>query len=179
MDATFDSLYPHIPDSSNSGQRKRSRSFLASVKGLVKQPSRTNLEAPLNNGRAPPSRPTSELGYHPRQRSRSPVPRIKVRSWGGSSSKGRRSRERVPSMVDYLTLAQLENVWHKQDSYRGCVSIPETAPSPEIQQMQQQLINRRAGGSPEPRFMDIHPALRAKSPPLDDSAWSRPPSYRQ
>lgn len=28
-------------------------------------------------------------------------------------------------MDDYLTLAQLENAWHKQDSYVGCVIAPQ------------------------------------------------------
>lgn len=180
MDVTFDSLYPPMPDPRHAGQQKRSRSFLASVKGLVKQPSRTRLEPPTIDAPALQPRSTSALGYHSRERSRSPIPRIQAHSWGGSGSsrKVKRSREHVPSMIDYLTLAQLENVWHKQDSYRGSVTTPQTAPNPEIQQMQKRLDGWAPQSTRDPHPMDVHPALRARSPSFDDSAWSRPPSYR-
>lgn len=180
MDATFDSLYPRMPDSRHASQQKPSRGFLASVKGLVKQPSRTRLEPPAIDVPALQPRSTSALGYHSRERSRSPIPRIQAHSWGGSGSsrKVKRSREQVPSMIDYLTLAQLENVWHKQDSYKGSVTTPQTAPNPEMQGMQKRLDGRAPSGNHDPHPMDVHPALRARSPPLDDSAWSRPPSYQ-
>ncbi|KAL8687806.1 MAG: hypothetical protein Q9218_006123 [Villophora microphyllina] len=180
MDATFDSLYPPIPDTSHAGQRKRSRNFLASFKGLVKQPSRTRLEPPAIDVPALQPRSTSALGYHSRDRSRSPRPRIQAHSWGGSGSsrKVQRSREHIPSMIDYLTLAQLENVWHKQDSYKGCVSTPQTAPNPDLQRMEKRLGGWALENIRDPHLMDIHPALRVRSPPLDDSAWSRPPSAK-
>ncbi|KAL8800770.1 MAG: hypothetical protein Q9182_004934 [Xanthomendoza sp. 2 TL-2023] len=179
MYSAFDSPYPHIPGAALPIPRKRSPNFLESVKYLVKRPSRTRLEAPRDDNRNSHSRSTSDLGHQPRQRSHSPVPRVQARSWGGSSArtrKGQRSREHVPSMIDYLTLAQLENVWYKQDSYRGTVSLPQPTPSPEIERMQQR---QQSNGDPlNGPSLDAHPAIRARGASFDDSSWSRPPSYR-
>ncbi|KAL8714588.1 MAG: hypothetical protein Q9220_001536 [cf. Caloplaca sp. 1 TL-2023] len=172
MYSAFDTLYPHIPGSFSPPQRKRSHGFLASVKGLVKRPSRSKLDTPSSDDRALPSRSTSALGPRRRQRSHSPIPRIQAHSWGGSGSKGQRHRENVPSMIDYLTLAQLENVWYKQDSYKGCVSTPQAAPDVDMQEIQLRQSDR---DSPS---LDNHPALRARGSSFDEPTWSRPPSYR-
>lgn len=180
MYTAFDSPYPHIPNAAFPVQRKRSPNFLKSVKHLVTRPSRSGLEAPKEDTCTLHSRSTSELGQHPRQRSHSPTPRFHTRTWGGSSAstrKGQRSREQVPSMIEYLTLAQLEIVWYKQDSYKGTVSAPRSTPSPEIEHMQQrQPRNREILRGPP---LDAHPAIRARGVSFDDSTWSRPPAYRR
>ena len=180
MYTAFDSPYPHIPNAAFHVQRKRSPNFLASFKHLVKRPPRTRSEAPIEDTRTTRSRSTSEPGQHARQRSHSPPTRFHTRAWGGFSArtgKGQRGREQVPSMIEYLTMAQLENVWYKQDSYKGTVSAPQSAPSPEIEHMyQRQQRNREILRGPS---LDAHPAIRARGISFDDSTWSRPPAYRR
>ena len=161
MYTAFDSPYPHISPPVFPVQRKRSPNFLESVKHLVKRPSRTRSEAPRENTRSLRSRSASELGQHRRQRSQSPTSQPQPRTWGASSThtrSGQRSREQVPSMIEYLTLAQLENVWYKQDSYKGTVSAPQTTPSPEIEHMQEQRQRRNREILRGPS-LDIHPAI--------------------
>lgn len=160
MYTAFDSPYPHIPNAAFPVQRKRSPNFLKSVKHLVKRPSRSGLEAPKEDTWTLRSRSTSELGQHPRQWSHSPTPRFHTRTWGGSSArtrKGQRSREQVPSMIEYLTLAQLENVWYKQDSYKGTVSRLSPLPvrrsstcNSDSGEIEKSLVGRH--WMPTPRF---------------------------
>ena len=184
MYTAFDSPYPHIPNNAIPLEPKRSANFLESVKHLVKRPSRTRLEVPRKHKWTLRSLSTSELGYHPRQRSYSPTPRSQVRTLGrlpGRTRKGQRSREQVPSMVDYLTLAELENTWYKQDSYKSTVSVPQSTPSPEIEQLQQQQQQQRQQRNEEilrGPSLDAHPAIRARGASFDESTWSRPPAYR-
>jgi len=59
-----------------------------------------------------------------------------------------RSRRHVSSMVDYLSLEQLENLWESQDLYQGPVDVPQKPGSP---------IWRI--GEDDPRS-PIHPAFR-------------------
>lgn len=188
MCTAFDSQYAHIPGPAYAPPRKRSPSFLSSVKGLIKRPSRTRLEVPPVDNQAFQSRSTSELSSRSRERSRSPMTRVPARSWEGDprgdphhySRQEPPPREHIPSMIDYLTLAQLESVWYKQDTYRGCVSAPQTAPSPEIEQWQQQELGRSSGEVRRSPPLARHPALRVRGRSFDDStAWSRPPSYRR
>ncbi|KAL8767321.1 MAG: hypothetical protein Q9209_006159 [Squamulea sp. 1 TL-2023] len=179
MYTAFESPYPHLPNVAFPIQQKRSPNFLESVKHLVKRPSRTGLEAPKDHSWTLRSHSTSELGRHPPQRSHSPTARSQAWTWGTSSArtrKGQRAREHIPSMTDYLTLAQLENIWYKQDSYKGTVSAPQSIPSPEFDQMQQrQQRNREILSGPS---LDAHPAIRARGVSFDESTWSRPPAYR-
>ena len=180
MITAFDSPYAHIPNAAFPVQRKRSPNFLESVKHLVKRPSRTNLEVPRADPGTLRSRSTTQLKQHPRQRTYSPPPRSRTRTWGGSSAgtrKGQRSREQVPSMIDYLTLAQLENVWYKQDSYKGTVPAPQSSPSPEVEHAhQRQRRNREIFNGP---LLDAHPEIRARGVSLDESTWSKLPAYRR
>ncbi|MCJ1485445.1 hypothetical protein MMC06_005619 [Schaereria dolodes] len=60
----------------------------------------------------------------------------------------RKSRRYVPSMVDYLTLEQLEDVWDLQDTYKGTVDVPQKPFSP---------VRRR----PEELVSPISPAVNA------------------
>ena len=70
-------------------------------------------------------------------------------------------------MVDYLTLSQLENVWQRQDTYKGTVDAPQRAP-------QQSARFPSQGGEQRLQMpiMDIHPALRG-SHSQDDLVHSR------
>ena len=42
----------------------------------------------------------------------------------------RKGRAHIPSMIDYLTLEQLEGVWQKQDSYKGVLDVPQKPATP-------------------------------------------------
>lgn len=174
MYTAFDSQYAHIPGPAYSPQRKRFPSFLSSVKDLIKRPSRTHLEVPTTNNQD--LRYRSPSREH--ERSRSPVPRLRIHSWGRSSRKGQRPREHIPSMIDYLTLSQLENVWYKQDSYRGCVAAPQTAPIPEVERWQQQESRQTTDSIGLTAPLRRHSALRGRRRSFENSVWSRPPSYR-
>ena len=59
-----------------------------------------------------------------------------------------RSRRHVPSMVDYLSLEQLEDLWESQDLYQGPVDVPQKPGSPMWRI-----------GEEDPRS-PIHPAFR-------------------
>ena len=60
-------------------------------------------------------------------------------------------------MADYLTLAQLEEVWRSQDTYKGLVEAPRTA-SPRLEEAR-------------PRSADRETAYQVKE---RLNAWSRP-----
>ena len=42
----------------------------------------------------------------------------------------RKCRQPVPSMIDYLTMEELEDVWEIQDIYRGTVDVPQKPTTP-------------------------------------------------
>ena len=176
MVTAFDSLYPTPPEPSS--RRKRSNSFLASVKGLVKRPSRTNLEPPANDDAGLQNPPNTNIDSQPRALLPASRSRSQSRSWGGFPRRGRRSHEHVPSMIDYLTLAQLETVWRTQDTYKSCVSAPQTERTGEMQQFMSRRTDLRDEENHDLLSADVHPALRPRGRSFDDSAWSRPPSYR-
>lgn len=178
MCTAFDSQHAHIPGPAYSPQRKHSASFLSSVKVLIKRTPRTRLEVPTVDSQVLQSRSTSQPGPRSRERSHSPVARVQARSWGGPSRKEHTPREHIPSMIDYLTLAQLENVWYKQDAYKGCVSAPQTGPSPEREHWQQQESGQSSERIRLPPPLSRHPAVRVRGRSFGDSSWSRPPSYR-
>jgi len=60
-----------------------------------------------------------------------------------------RSRKYVPSMADYLSLEQLEDLWESQDFYKGPIDVPQKPASPMWR------IDEDDPRSP------IHPAFRA------------------
>lgn len=68
---------------------------------------------------------------------------------GGPPS--RQPRKHVPSMMDYLSLEQLENLWQSHDMYGGTIGAPQKAPSP---------IWRAPDFDPRSPVLPIHPALR-------------------
>lgn len=81
--------------------------------------------------------------------------------------RGRRGQNTVDSMADYLTLAQLENVWQQQDTRRANQAAVTSNDNPRAQRSLP-----RAGSAadtqaalsvtppPLPSSRDIHPALR-------------------
>ena len=154
MDSSFLTLpppYEHLPTPPSPtssehprGRRGRSPSFLNSVKTMMQQP----LKRMLSPGRSPGLPPEIVLpsqnsnlsdGWVPHNQSR-PRPTSSRHSHCGyhtgscehschachrpSTRQGRSRREPIPSMADYLTLSQLEDVWRGQDTYKGCVEMP-------------------------------------------------------
>ena len=179
MDSSFESLY----SSPSQKLRKESRSprYLSAWKclthGSKKEPLVSKSPWKANKKTASQDTPRSH-------------------SW--DSWQIMKPRGRTPGMDDYLTLEQLENVWYKQDSYVGCVSVPqivteytftEAVEAPLIAEhsldaQQQRLrrpasdINNRPPSAPSPNgtlLIDgtIHPALRPV-PYLKDYSKSTP-----
>ena len=66
------------------------------------------------------------------------------------SSPARQSREHIDSMVDYLSMEQLESLWQSQDMYLGTVIAPQPTSPPAW---------RIPDGSRTP-ITSVHPAFR-------------------
>ena len=90
---------------------------------------------PVSTNRRPylPSSKTSSLRNNLREPLRSPSgARIQIKPGvraPGVPGTGQ-SRRYVPSMVDYLSLEQLENLWQSQDLYKGPIDVPQKPASP-------------------------------------------------
>lgn len=170
MDSSFETLYC---DASQSPPKcSRSPRFLTTVKELHKSIS-------TKGSRTVSRKHTSRD---------SPCPSLQESSakhilW--------KRRGQTPGMDDYLTMAQLENAWHKQDSFVGCVIAPQKISQYSYQEaVEAPLIashitpqpSRRAPdlNSPLPNipqdhdasFVDgaIHPALRSTPYLFDNSS---------
>ncbi len=180
MDSSFETLYSS--PCQNPPKRSRSPRFLTTVKDLHKSLSiirsrGAQRKHPLHDSSCPASQDGS----------------VKQMLW--------KRRGQTSGMDDYLTLAQLENAWHKQDSYVGCVIAPqkitqytfqEAVEAPLIADHTSSIHTRRHQGPrlapdlngplPSPpqgevtTFIDgaLHPALRP-SPYLADN----PPAMTQ
>ncbi|MCJ1406606.1 hypothetical protein MMC19_000672 [Ptychographa xylographoides] len=73
----------------------------------------------------------------------------------GAQSGSRKPRKYVPSMVDYLSLEQLEDLWESQDQYVGPINVPQKPATPRWR------IDENDPRSPlRPGDLDIHPAFR-------------------
>lgn len=103
MDSSFESLYS--PPAQNPPKRTRSPRLLTTVKDLHISLSTKRSRSAQRKHSARDSCPDSQNGS------------LKQMLW--------KRRGQTPGMDDYLTLAQLENAWHKQDSYVGCVIAPQ------------------------------------------------------
>ena len=125
---TIATLNPLLCRSQDSPLPRRSRSpnFLASVKGLVHR-SRSPARPQTSNERVCDVPSIQESSSTERCLS-VPFPHEDSRPLRPSTQRRRKRRENVPSMIDYLTLSQLENVWHRQDTYKGVVYAPQRAP---------------------------------------------------
>ena len=62
----------------------------------------------------------------------------------------RQPRKQVESMVEYLSLEQLENMWRSQDMYLGTVVAPQKPTSPMF----------RIEEDPRSPILPVHPAFR-------------------
>ena len=77
----------------------------------------------------------------------------------GPRTPGRLPRRQIPSMIDYLTMEQLEDIWQIQDQYKGTVDVPAKLASPVW------LIQE----DEDPRSPGIHPAFRNRPHPFHNS----------
>ena len=87
----------------------------------------------------------------------------------GSKASGRQSRKHIPSMIDYLTMEQLEREWQRQDRYKGTVDGPTKPGTPQPSSPKWRFEEHLDPRSP----LLIHPAFRHLEPPFHNS-FSRP-----
>lgn len=170
MSSSFDALSPSYQDPRLSSyqtlnplsyrnpdsplpRRSRSPNFFASVKGLVHR-SRSPL-CPRTSNREIYNTPPTQESYTAVRRVIIPLANSEPRSLRSPGQKRRKRREPIPSMIDYLTLSQLEKVWQRQDTYKGCVDTPQRAP----QQSATSPRQRTEVGLEIPSI-HIHPAQR-------------------
>ena len=141
--------------------RGRSSNFLTSIKSLVRSSlsrsrSPRRLQASIIEGRL--EREISRTTYDKRQAHPSSSKCLKPHLWPRRRSRRQRQRRAsITSVGDYLTLAQLENVWRQQDPFRGDAGI---ARQPQ-QQKPGQPITGDSVKQPIPPS-EIHPAFRSK-----------------
>lgn len=178
MFTTFGSTRARILDPPCPTTRSGSPSLLSSVKGLIKRPLQNHIETPMFSSQALANMSTSKSTHRSKQRSRSREPQSQACSWVPCLRKKSSHRKHVPSMIDYLTLAQLENVWYSQDSCRGFVPANRNTESPEIQQQSQRHPTRRSDELFLPESTSHQPNLWAEGRSFDELVWSRPPSYQ-
>ena len=79
---------------------------------------------------------------------------------------GRQPRRYIPSMIDYLTMEQLEDVWQMQDIYKGTVDVP-AKPATPVWRMEDDMDPR------SPLIEMVHPAFR-NEPHSFHNSFSRP-----
>lgn len=104
MDSSFETLYSSPPQ--NPPKRSRSPRLLSTVRELhISLSAKRSRRAQKKHSSRNSSCPDPQDGS------------LKQMLW--------KRRGQTPGMDDYLTLAQLENAWHKQDSYVGCVIAPQ------------------------------------------------------
>ena len=181
MDSSFLTLPPSYEETKSLSppslseapiERGRSPNFLLSVKNIVQQPLkriRSPNRSPSSNndslsidstpqslGRRATGR-HSHCGVHT-----GPCQNSSHFTHRSPNRRKARRREPVPSMADYLTLAQLEVIWRSQDSYKGAVEAPRTV---------------------SPRMEDARPRSASNQETAYQAnarlnAWSRPRQYR-
>lgn len=179
MDSSFLTLPPAYEDlkpltppllSEPPAQRGRSPSFLSSVRNIVQHPMK-RMQSP--NRSQPLDGDNLAVDWSPRSTSSCPTSRHSHcgshigpcqsschTSHRPSRRMKARRREPIPSMADYLTLAQLEVVWRSQDTYKGAVDAPRAA-SPCSEDLR-------------PRSRDRETAYQTNG---RRNAWSRPRQY--
>lgn len=157
MNSSYEVFLPSQPDISPLPERRgRSLSFLTSIKSLVRgslsrSRSPRRLQA-SNEGK--PEREISQMAHDKRQGHLSSTKYLKPHVW---PRRRRRRQVSITSVADYLTLAQLENVWRQQDRSRGDA---ETA-----RQSQQQKLGQPVTGNMVRQSIpssEIHPAFRSR-----------------
>ena len=181
MDSSFLTLPPSYEETKSLSppslcnapvERGRSPNFLSSMKNIVQQPLKRmrspNRSHSSNNdslsidtrpqqlGRRNTSR-HSHCGVHT-----GPCQNSSHSTHISPHRRKARRREPVPSMADYLTLAQLEVIWRSQDTYKGAVEAPR-AVSPRMEE------TRPRSASNQETAYQANARL---------NAWSRPRQYR-
>lgn len=135
-------------------QRGRSSSLLTSIKSLVRgslsrSRSPRRLQA-SNEGK--PEWEISQTTHDKRRGHPSSTKFLKPLVWPR-----RRRQVSITSVADYLTLAQLENVWRQQDRSRGDTEIARQAQQQKVGQPLTANMVRQPIPSSE-----IHPAFRSR-----------------
>lgn len=139
MDSSFETLY--CDASQNPRKRSRSPRFFTTVKELHKTLS--------TKGSRSASR---KHNLHDSPRPNSQESSMKQILW--------KRRGQTPGMDDYLTLAQLENAWHKQDSFVGCVIAPQKITQYSYQEaVEAPLIASHVTPQPPRRAPDLNSPL--------------------
>ena len=156
MSSSYDSFLPseHYV-SSHAKSRNKSSHFLTCIKSLVRHPlSRSRLShRPRQCNKNERERTVSqavEVNRQPHSFS------LKLSS-GIQASPRRRHQVPVISIADYLTLAQLENLWHQQDTHKRDTEIDRVA----FDQMHVRPKNQNGGQGAIP-WGNIHPAFRPR-----------------
>ncbi|MCJ1351517.1 MAG: hypothetical protein MMC33_001501 [Icmadophila ericetorum] len=127
-----------------TGQRKAYRpSPRPVVQPTLSQQADTRTRENTSRHRSPPL-PVIKTDVHP------PVPSATASAPQALRAPGRQPRCHVPSMIDYLTLKQLEDVWSIHDQYKGPLDVP-TKPSTPVWRIEEEL---------DPRSPLVHPAFR-------------------
>lgn len=158
------------------GQRDSSGKLLTSIKSFVRRPWQPSSSSSHSS---PDNRPRTSYGSHARRYEpteldcdlpmKSPPPQYTRRESYPSTNpgntpnqqhsnprRGRRCQNTVVSMADYLTMAQLENIWQQQDTRRDSpVTIaPTLRPPPTRTSAEKRALPRtiqgatRSSGSP-------------------------------
>ena len=161
---TADSLTSRSQDSLLP-RRSRSPNFLTSVKDLVHR-SHSPLRSQTRNGDTY-RKPSGEESYNASHRRTMPLPGNEARPMRSSARRRREYRENIPSMIDYLTLSQLENVWQRHDTYIGCVYAPQ-----RVAQQSAVFPSQRQEATLENPYMDLHSPHR-RDCSYDERVWSR------
>lgn len=173
-------------------QRDSSGKLLTSIKSLVRRPwqpsSSSRHPSPDNRPRTTYGSHTRKLGpiesdydlsmrttpppYTRRESYPSPNPSNTPNLQHSNPRRGRRCQNTVVSMADYLTMAQLENIWQQQDMRRDnpVTTAPTLRPSPTRSSAEQRALPRtiqvaaRSSGSPTSNSTqtdrDCHTTLR-------------------
>ena len=152
-------------------KRNRSPSFLSSVRNLIPRPlkrsrSKASLDLPRSANKATSEDSSASTSTSHTSSPTSPTSRhfhcclhsgpCEVSCIAPTHEQARKKRQRLPSMIDYLTLEQLETVWLGQDTYKGAVDAPRTTmdidfnpTAPSVEQIQRPQQTR--SGPPTPR----------------------------
>lgn len=171
-------------------QRDSSGKLLSSIKSLVRRPWQTS--SPSRHS-SPDNRPRTSYGSHTRKigpteldydlpirtttpqytrRESYPPPYLSntPNQQQSNPRRGRRCQNPVVSMADYLTMAQLENVWQQQDMPRNnpVTTAPTFRPSPMRPSAEQRALPRTSQGATRSSNSSTSTSIQTPHQPLSD-----------
>lgn len=171
-------------------QPDSSGKLLTSIKSLVRRPwqpsSSSRHSSPDNSPRTTYGKHTRKLGptesdydlsmrttpppYTRRGSYPSPNPSNTPNLQHSNPRRGRRCQNTVVSMADYLTMAQLENVWQQQDMRRNnhFTTAPIMCPSPKRPSAEQRALPRTIQGATRSRGCPTSNSTQTPHQPLSD-----------